>query len=224
VSSPTTSVFSFEDHSPRGQPPVKRVKKVSFSLPDNESIQMPEPIIRPDSPTLGFDDAYFQAGATRQALPDLPMPPPPPKFQEIELPLQTIPEDASESEPTSPPLTPSSSDEYDGHAFQVARSIDRCCEHLSGLRTQLVRHSTSLDQLLSASSFSATDHHHHQQRDNLAGQSVKANSSSSSSAEELRALDRRARIERLRKCGWQRKRFDARRYEELCEAAMAELN
>ena len=34
---------------------------------------------------------------------------------------------------------------------------------------------------------------------------------------------RRARIERLRLSGWQRERFDAAPYEELCEVVLAEL-
>lgn len=202
VSSPTESVCSFDDLSAKCQSPVKRVKKVSFSLPKEETFHIPEPIIRPDSPTLGFDDAYFQAGVMRQELPDLPVSP---KFQEIEYPLQTIPEDDG---------NPSPQPEDSAHVFSAARSVDRCCEHLSGLRAQLKRHSTSLDELLAAPS-SSTHPHQQQSRTGPAG-SVKK-------TEELRALDRQARIERLRKCGWQRKRFDARRYEELCEAVMAEL-
>lgn len=43
------------------------------------------------------------------------------------------------------------------------------------------------------------------------------------SNEEMRALDLKARIERLRAEGWQRKRFDPRRYDALCEAALADL-
>jgi hypothetical protein len=35
--------------------------------------------------------------------------------------------------------------------------------------------------------------------------------------------DKQARIERLRRCGWQRKRFDPRKYEELRDSVMAEL-
>lgn len=42
--------------------------------------------------------------------------------------------------------------------------------------------------------------------------------------DEARVLDRRARVDRLRMNGWKRKRFDASRYEELCEQVMAELD
>ena len=195
MSSPTESVCSFEDLSSRSSSP-KRVKKVSFSLPNEETIQIPEPAqfsepyIRPDSPTLGIDE-YLQAGIARQELPELPLPSPPPsmlKFQEVEWPLHTIHECDTED------LV---SEEDDESAYMIAQSVDRCCEHLSGLRTQLVRHAASLDESLSPRS---------------------------ASVEEFRPLDKQARIERLRKIGWQRKRFNARKYEELCEAVMAELS
>ncbi|KAK4136487.1 hypothetical protein BT67DRAFT_432337 [Trichocladium antarcticum] len=219
LSSPTDSVCSFDNLSPKSPPPTKRVKKVSFSLPKEESFHISaEPFIRPDSPTLGFDDFYFQVGAARQDLPDLP-PPPPPKYHEIELPLQTIAEcecEDDESESDHATASDTEEDEAAPPPFHIARSVDRCCEHLSGLRSQLARHSTSLEELLSAANkLSLAD----------ATRSARARSiSNGSSAEEARALDRQARIVRLRSIGWQRKRFDPRRYEELCEAVMAELN
>ncbi|KAK3995416.1 hypothetical protein QBC44DRAFT_25649 [Cladorrhinum sp. PSN332] len=195
MSSPTESVCSFDDLSSRLDSP-KRVKKVSFSLPKEETIQIPEPIhfaepyIRPDSPTLGIDE-YFQAGIAKQELPELPMLPPSPfKFQEVEWPLHTIPECDDED-------LLESSEEDDESTYMIARSVDRCCEHLSGLRTQLVRHAASLDESLSPKAVSA---------------------------EATQFMDKATRIERLRKIGWQRKRFNARRYEELCEAVMAELS
>ncbi|KXX82861.1 hypothetical protein MMYC01_200544 [Madurella mycetomatis] len=212
VSSPTDSVCSFEDLSSNCQSPAKRVKKVSFSLPKEETFQIQEPIIRPDSPTLGFDDVYFQAGVMRQDLPDLPVAP---KFHEIEFPLPTIPEAETDSALPPPP------EEDSEHSFLVARSVDRCCEHLSGLRAQLKRHSQSLEGLLA---ISASAQQQQQQQQQKQQKTKPATSTKASNAETFRALDRQARIERLRKCGWQRKRFDSSRYEELCETVMAELN
>jgi hypothetical protein len=176
---------------------------VSFSLPKDQSIHIvAEPFIRPDSPTLGFEASYFQFVAPQQPeLPDVLHPPP--KFQEIELPLQqlqTIPEDEAEYE------TEDQEDENESSHF-VARSVSRCCEHLSSLRAQLARHSTSLDQLLSSSP----------------SQPDAGSEATSETTTRKGTLDRQARIERLRKAGWQRKRFDARRYEELCEAVLAEM-
>lgn len=189
VSSPTDSVCSFHDLPLRSPSPPRRVKKVSFSLPRNEAIQVvAEPVIRPDSPTLGFDDSFLfsPAGVAKDEAPD---PHPPHQFHEIELPLQTMPKT------TEPALQQAEQDEeetQDERAFQLARSVHRCCEHLSSLAAQLARHSASLAALLSC-----TPPHD--------------------------ALDRQARIQRLRESGWQRRRFDARRYEELCDTALAEL-
>lgn len=41
--------------------------------------------------------------------------------------------------------------------------------------------------------------------------------------EEMRALELQSRIERLRATGWQRRRFDAQRYEDFRERAMADM-
>jgi hypothetical protein len=130
-------------------------------------------------------------------------------------------------------------DEYDEKAaYHVARSVDRCCEHLAHLRAQLARHSTSLDQLLQAQTQTQT-----QTRLSPNNRySVKApppattNNATSTSptttttekppmprGSEARAQDRQARVERLRKTGWQRRRFDASPYEALCEAVLAEM-
>ena len=168
-------------------------------------------MIRPDSPTLGFDDEYFHSGVARQYLPE------PPKgalkFHEVELPLQ-LPA-VSETEPLQ--LIP------EDDSFLMARSVDRYCENLSGLRSQLARHSASVNELLAGPKGGQDQ----APRSLLlaVAESARASSRSSniSDSDELRKLDRHARIERLRKNGWQRKRFDSRRYEELCETVMSEL-
>lgn len=162
-----------------------------------------EPYVRPDSPTLGFDDMYFHAPITKQDLPELPVPP---KFQEIEYPLHTIHESESEDSESDQPF---SSEEEDESAYLIAQSIDRCCEHLSGLRRQFSRHAASLSETLSKPPSAVA---------------AVSRSRSGKTVEELKALDKKVRIERLRRSGWQRQRFDARRYEELCEAVLAELS
>lgn len=202
LSSPTYSVCSLEDltaKSQTSQPRPKRVKKVSFSLPDEEEpFRIPEPFIRPDSPTLGFDDEYFHAGAALKDLPELPKP----KVVNIELPLK--PEHSILEE----------------DSFVVERSVHRYNEHLSALRAQIASHSSHIDNLLSSRT--------PQTSDLLASESSRRESTDGSPAGspsgDLRSLDKQARIARLRKSGWQRKRFDARRYEELCDSVMAELS
>ena len=205
LTSPTDSICSFDDLAAKPQTPQpttscgKRVKKVSFSLPQEIPLRIPEPIVRPDSPTLGFDDEYFHSGAARQDLPELPKPL---KFEEVELPLQTV----SETEQLQ--LIP------EDDAFLIARSVDRYCENLSGLREQLSRHSANVHELL-ASPIKAQP----SPRCSI----ISSHSRQSSEGDAQRKLDLYGRIERLRQNGWQRKRFDARRYEELCNAALSEL-
>lgn len=146
----------------------KPKKKVSFELPKDMSqwtFDLPEPIVRPDSPTLGFDDEYFAAGASRQELPELP-----PKrwsrqdfdVERIETLMITSPPSMpsiSESEELSPASSPSS----DGGSFEgsyfaryddsesdsgLSQSRSRYCETLSSLKRQVARHTYSLDELL----------------------------------------------------------------------------
>lgn len=178
VTTPTASSFSFEVQ------PVKRVKKVSFSIPHEQQSPAPvhEPLVRPDSPTLGFDDEFYPATSGQQD-PEMA------KFKEVELPLQPIPQPERIA--------------LEEEAFMAARSIDRYCDLLSGFRLQLARHSAYISEMLMEKAVPL---------------------SRSETPDETRELDRQARIERLRKNGWQRKRFDPTRYEELCETVMAEIS
>ncbi|KAK4105790.1 hypothetical protein N658DRAFT_417555 [Parathielavia hyrcaniae] len=220
VSSPTDSVSSFDGFSAKSpQSPPKRAKKVAFSLPKEASLYVTaEPIIRPDSPTLGFEDSFFQPSTSRQDTPEALQPFS--KFQEIELPLQTIAEDESEEETIIPDEshTPyqQQQEDYDDTqmAYMIPPSLTRCCEHLSALRAQLARHSASLHQQLDHPTVAAAA---------AATTPAAPATRPRAGSEEARALDRQARIERLRRSGWQRKRFDPARYEELCESVLAEL-
>jgi hypothetical protein len=267
VSSPTNSVYSFDGpatplSSPRRAPALqpKRVKKVSFSLPlcareleeeERESaasvvanFRFPEPVIRPDSPTLGFDDEYFHAGA---GLRDLPPPPPPPKsslrLRPPPPPLPTLP---SPPAPTSPRQLPFRAedglggvDDDDDHRlfFRVERSVHKYNETLSRLQSQLASHSQNLGaQLVLAAdlgSFSrpTTPNTPTTTTMQLPPQPPPSPSPLSPrsftferAGAEARAAEKQARIERLRKNGWVRKRFDGRRYEELAREVLAELD
>lgn len=204
ITSPTASVCSFHDLQRRSAQSLPgHSKKVSFSLPESVSLDVDpeEPIIRPDSPTLGFESAFYPQPSI-SAPPTSPTSLQPAKFQEIELPLPTVPEHEEAGE----------QEEADESAYHIAHAVDRCCEHLSTLRTQLARHSANLAQLLSQQPILSPD------------------ASSSSTTGRTRrgsndkSQDRLARIERLRKSGWQRKRFDPSKYEELCDTVLAELS
>lgn len=154
-------------------------KKVSFELPKDQSqwpFDLSEPIIRPDSPTLGFDDDYFAAGVSRQELPELPTPKRWSRMLDLET-SQRI--EAAVTMSSSPPLLPSisegeelspasspspSTDSYSSEGgYYFARYDDsssssdsdsappvspRYCETLSSLKTQVASHLSSLDDLL----------------------------------------------------------------------------
>ena len=193
MSSPTESVFSQEDLATAN--PTKRVKKVSFSVPQDEfDFGFSEPMVRPDSPTLGMDFGYFPPTNARQEVSEVSAT----KYQEVEFPL-----------PTNTDNQQFENCDEDDETLNITKSIDRFRDQLHELREQLERHSANLDQQLEA----------------MATEPPKSPTRGPGGVgkEELRALDRQARIERLRKDGWQRKRFDTQRYEELCETVLAEL-
>lgn len=141
---------------PRNRPTKK---KVSFELPKDKSrwsFTLPEPVIRPDSPTLGFDDEYFAAGAMRQDLPDIPTKRS--SKQDFEVPTPSPPSmpSISESEELNPadsPSTDASSEEYpffrhDHSDPESARSLGRYCDTLASLKIQVVSHMAALEKLI----------------------------------------------------------------------------
>lgn len=244
-------------------------KKVSFELPkdkDRWSFRLPEPVVRPDSPTLGFDDDYFASGASRQDLPELPVASNKRwSRQDIEIdPLDVSPASSpppmpsiSEDEEPSPSSSPSSEGfgpdacpfgHFGAADTESARSVSRYCETLSSLKTQVNSHMSSLNQLLESDEQLLGQHDQpespllydattiksaHTNRMSLSARDGRQRSGSAMSMasvgsigddEEARSQDRMARIDKLRMNGWKRKRFDASRYEVLCETVMAELN
>ncbi|CAK7205661.1 hypothetical protein SEUCBS139899_008440 [Sporothrix eucalyptigena] len=94
-------------------------------------------------------------------------------------------------------------------SLQIDRSAHRYCAQLSDLRSRVAQHRANLDLVLDTAPN---------------GDSELSDHSSTPIDDESHALDRKARIERLRRNGWQRKRFDPSRYEALRAAALAELN
>ncbi|KAB5580147.1 hypothetical protein GE09DRAFT_426912 [Coniochaeta sp. 2T2.1] len=199
----------------------KRVKKVSFSLPlcakelaeqereEREAaanFRFPSSeqviIVRPDSPTLGFDGEYFLAGAS---LHDLPAPPLPSKSA-LRLRLRPIP----------PPLTPQPDDlQIDPDFFRVERSVHKYNQTLAHLRQQLARHSHNLGaQLVQAADIGSS---------RPSSPAASPTTTFDKAGADARAAEKQARIERLRRNGWARKRFDGRRYKELAREVLAEL-
>lgn len=180
-SSPRTSVFSLDDEPPaKTTQPVraKAKKKVSFSgLPEFFEFQ-PEPYIRPDSPTLGWDD-YDTMPSNDITTPFL-MPPkrlnpisilkPPIEEQESQTPTPTridvgftlICRSPASVRPTDRNVAAADRDfnqERDGstnynvfdlESFLQTRTLNRVRGQLSALRDQVCRHRAAVDDLLAA--------------------------------------------------------------------------
>lgn len=217
-SSPTPSVCSSEDLNARlhqsqlsmstNTRPLPKLarKKVSFE-PPLENPPKWEPYVRPDSPTLGFDDEHSTAALSRHRLPDVPT---------HQKPADNYERYESDDETAVPrPAKPfcniqPSVDTDDVRLFFLADTSERrYCAHLMGLKSQLSRHRASIDAAIGESA---------------SVESQEVDRCMTPINDETHAMDRKTRIERLRRSGWQRKRFDPSRYEALRNAALAELN
>ncbi|RFU81454.1 hypothetical protein TARUN_766 [Trichoderma arundinaceum] len=202
ISSPSLSISSLDScmKSPNSRPkPKKRVAfcDVPSYEPSYESTY--EPIVRPDSPTLGFDDDW----CVRQ-----PTPEPPARFPEplrlssartqFPLPSPTNSDFSTIQDDDNYFDTPTAAD-----SFLHARSVHHYCTVLAGLQRQIASHLEWLECDIAAA-------------ENPRPPQLLS--------EEMRALELRTRIERLRANGWKRQRFDIRRYETLRERAMADIN
>ncbi|KAF6841381.1 hypothetical protein CPLU01_00512 [Colletotrichum plurivorum] len=193
-SSPTPSICSVEDAVNKlAQQTASQKKRVTFS-------DFPEePFIRPDSPTLGFADFLCapQEPESRYlpVLPELPEP-----SDELE------PEEIIKA-PTPEPLN----EDCDAFDFLHERSVHRYCGLLSSLRSQISVHIANVEEELAAPSRASST------------PTIPIRAATPELCDELRNLDIKARIERLRQNNWQRRRFDASRYEALRESVLAEL-
>ncbi|KAI1376265.1 hypothetical protein F4677DRAFT_86496 [Hypoxylon crocopeplum] len=281
LSSPRTSVCSAEDEvvsKPSPRPVVKAKKKVSFSGLNDLIEFQPEPYIRPDSPTLGWEDDVFPQNSDSTLplfLAEKNKPELSPKSMVI---LGRLPEPRPEvSEPcpvdehqSMEELSPTD-EKFDLDAFLQARSMNKISTQLSALRSQVSWHRDGIEALLAepddtpvtptltpaipsdlpkpftpprltrsntlpteigsesglnekTSPWSAPG-----LRDSFAGSPSfdipRAISRPASAASTIRCSDEalQQRIERLRAGGWQRKRFDSRRYEALREQVLVEL-
>ncbi|UNI14456.1 hypothetical protein JDV02_001085 [Purpureocillium takamizusanense] len=185
VASPVLSASSTIDGcSPsKGSSPAGKRKKKRVAFRD---VPIMEPYIRPDSPTLGFDD-WLGRSSPEPFYPEsiLKHGHNMSECQEEPLPLTATPELIREDESVEDPLC--CQDTF-GPQYRVV---------LASIRCQIEKHMATLDGELESGQ----------------GQS---------SASE--PVDIGTRIERLRACGWRRRRFDARKYQNLCENVLAELN
>ncbi|KAI0021005.1 hypothetical protein F4780DRAFT_307714 [Xylariomycetidae sp. FL0641] len=253
LSSPRTSLFSLEPNEetapnkltplhPRAGPLLRPKKKVSFSgLPDLIEFQS-EPYIRPDSPTLGCWEADDRcacgcsASRPREGGADLLWFPKP--GAAAPTPVRAAATAEGEEEKKTHQQQQQQEDEstgFDLDAFLQTRSRTRIAAQLRALRAQVTGHRAAVAELLALPPESTVpdlpslnDGAHPASRPgsragSRAGSAMSSRSEPGAAAAAGRDADMQQRIERLRASGWQRKRFDGRRYEVLREQVLGEL-
>ncbi|KAH6660366.1 hypothetical protein BKA67DRAFT_530465 [Truncatella angustata] len=153
-SSPRNSFSSVEDLKATAHPKKpKKKKKVSFSgLPEIEipqTVLQPEPFIRPDSPTLGWERADFLFGQSEVTAEVVAKPVP--DLTEMVSPRTVDP--VQQYKPLSPVLQPvpeghQIEDPFDMESFLQTRSLNRMIAQLSALRSQVAWHRDNIDALM----------------------------------------------------------------------------
>ncbi|KAG5922940.1 hypothetical protein E4U42_005126 [Claviceps africana] len=131
MSSPTPSLGSRHDTFK----PTPKKKKVAFCDEPAfcDELMTTEPIIRPDSPTLGFDD-WLGRSSPEPILPESILKP-------VKQPSRPMsPFIAQDALPPTPDLG-----DMDTDPFFHTRSVHRFCTILSSLRRQITSHMTTLD-------------------------------------------------------------------------------
>ncbi|XEU96882.1 hypothetical protein FSHL1_002167 [Fusarium sambucinum] len=201
--SPASSISSIQS-----APSYKRKKKrVTFSDVPMELLE------RPDSPTLGLGSFL---GPARSSSPEF-------SGSESSIPpaLRTT------SQTPRSILTPRSAQneaapyaQSDLDPFRHARSVHRYSSLLSGLQRQVFRHLHFIEAELDQQQSIVREE---EKPLSPATRVVVPTTSATPNADKARSPELQARIERLRAKGWDRKRFDVRRYAELRESASADM-
>ncbi|KAF5640999.1 hypothetical protein F25303_6987 [Fusarium sp. NRRL 25303] len=203
--SPASSISSIQS-----VPASKRKKKrVTFSDVPMELLE------RPDSPTLGLGSFL---GPARSTSPEISGG----DSSVVPAPLRSLTQaPRSILTPRSAQNEVSSSTDSELDPFRHARSVHRYSALLTSLQRQVFRHLSFIETELG-------QQHTTLPYEDTPPPPVTVNTATSASAtlsaDKTRSPELQARIERLRAKGWERKRFDARRYAELRESASADMN
>ena len=200
--SPASSISSIQS-----APTSKRKKKrVTFSDVPMELLE------RPDSPTLGLGSFL---GPARSSSPELAGN------------YSTVPALRASSQPPRSILTPRSAQneaapyiDSELDPFWHARSVHRYSALLTSLQQQVFRHLNFIEAELGRQQTYIPE----EETPPSPITSIMAPTTPGTpNADKMRSPELQARIERLRAKGWERKRFDARRYAELRESAAADM-
>jgi hypothetical protein len=104
--------------------------------------------------------------------------------------------------------------------FLLSRSLARYRTHLTGMQAQLRYHIVSVTKQITT--LQEVRRARRSNQPNLFA-AFSAGGIDGMDMDELRKAELKARVERLRETGW-KERFDAQRYQNLCEQALAELD
>ncbi|GKT98658.1 hypothetical protein FLAG1_00566 [Fusarium langsethiae] len=201
--SPASSISSIQS-----APTYERKKKrVTFSDMPMELLE------RPDSPTLGLGSFL---GPARSSSPEFSGNEPaiPPALRTSSQTPRSILTPRSAQNEAAPHLQ----SELD--PFHHARSVHRYSALLSGLQRQVFRHHSFIEAELDQQQSAAGEE---ERPLSPVKRVVVPTTSATPNADKARSPELQARIERLRAKGWERKRFDVRRYAELRESASADM-
>lgn len=213
LSSPTPSL-SGDDRLPsamRNSSAPSRRKRVTFDAPEPVTFSEP-PVVRPDSPTLGFDD-WFQE------------PKPEPKLAPL------LPSASPESQPEEETsfrlgglfIAEETTDRY---ATVLADLLTQVDTHIASVRSELAKPDPSSGRSTpeaSSPTSGCSSPDFRASFSSLRGSYISPRASFSSDGTAGDNEELRERIDRLKQSGWRRRRFDVGRYEALRESVLAEL-
>ncbi|CEF82786.1 hypothetical protein SNK03_008187 [Fusarium graminearum] len=202
--SPASSISSIQS-----APTYKRKKKrVTFSDVPMELLE------RPDSPTLGLGSFL---GPARSSSPEFSgnesSIPPALRTSSSQTPRSILTPRSAQNE-----AAPQMQSELD--PFRHARSVHRYSALLSGLQRQVFRHLNFIEAELDQQQSIVREE---EKPLSPPRRVVVPAASATPNADKARSPELQARIERLRAKGWERKRFDVRRYADLRESASADM-
>lgn len=211
LSSPTPSI-SGDDRLPsamRNSSAPSRRKRVTFDAPEPVTFSDP-PVVRPDSPTLGFDDW-------------LPDPKPAPLLPSASPERHESPAKDETFRFGGLFIAEETTDRYAAVLADLLAQVDT---HIAAVRSELAKpEPTSGRSTPEASSptsgWASPDFR--ASFSSLRGSYVSPRASFSSDVTAGDNEEMRERIDRLRQSGWRRRRFDVGRYEALRESVLAEL-
>ncbi|KAM0559674.1 hypothetical protein ACHAPJ_004198 [Fusarium lateritium] len=202
--SPASSISSIQS-----VPVSKRKKKrVTFSDVPMELLE------RPDSPTLGLGSLLGPARSTSPELSGNDSIIPAPLRPSALLPRSILTPRSTQNE-----TMPSPDSELD--PFRHARSVHRYSALLTSLQRQVFRHLNFIESELGQQHVSVPEE---ETPPSPTTTVMVPPASATPNADKTRSPELQARIERLRAKGWERRRFDARRYAELRESAVADMD